>query len=224
MCQTYIRCTGWIARDSLPRKNGRIRTLDNKKRTDAQRVDYNDGLLSHHFMLHKWRVWKAELFRVSKHFSRAWCRSTLYLGYETLKVLRKRILKCWFGLTTSRLGACFYAFFTQSLLFVLSTVRIYDFMPQSVWETTFPRLNHAGLGRYLTMRHPYCAVCYLRYIKCTPPKRRFWKEKQRRNADFEGSTFQWFVAQMEYSRPWKVRPSKSAFLFVHPSKIFVWEG
>ncbi len=77
VCQSDFRCTEWIARNSLPRKNGRIRTLDNKKRTDAQKVDYNDGLLSHHWPTNLWNTndefGRSNCLEFSKHFSRA-CR------------------------------------------------------------------------------------------------------------------------------------------------------
>ncbi len=43
---------------------------------------------------------------------------------------------------------------------------------------------------------------------------------KRWNPDFR-STFQWFVAQIEYSRPWKVLPSKSGvLLFLLPKSSF----
>jgi hypothetical protein len=32
----------------------------------------------------------------------------------------------------------------------------------TMWETTFARLTHAGLGKDLTTRHAYYVVCYLR--------------------------------------------------------------
>ncbi len=56
------------------------------------------------------------------------------------------------------------------------------------------------------------------------PKRRFGKEKQKWHPDFR-LTFQLFVAQIEYSRPWKVLPSKSGchLLFLLPKSSF-WEG
>jgi hypothetical protein len=58
------------------------------------------------------------------------------------------------------------------------------------------------------------------------PKRRFWKaEHTVPNAFSPGSTFQRFVAQIEYSHPLKVLPGEShSERFVRPSKIFVWEG
>jgi len=45
---------------------------------------------------------------------------------------------------------------------------------------------------------------------------------KRWNPDFR-LTFQWLVTQIEDSRPWKVLRT-SGFPFVHPSKIFVWDG
>jgi hypothetical protein len=56
------------------------------------------------------------------------------------------------------------------------------------------------------------------------PNEDFGRMNKRGNPDFR-LTFQWFVAQIEYSRPWKVLPSKiRSSSFVHPSKIFVWDG
>jgi hypothetical protein len=50
------------------------------------------------------------------------------------------------------------------------------------------------------------------------PNEEFGRRNKRGNADFEGSTFQWIIAQIEYSHPLKVLPSKSAFplLFLLP--------
>ena len=45
-----------------------------------------------------------------------------------------------------------------------------------------------------------------------PPNEDFGRRNKRWNADFEGSTFPRFVAQIEYSRPWKVL-EKLHFIF-----------
>jgi len=38
------------------------------------------------------------------------------------------------------------------------------------------------------------------------------------------STFQRFVAQIEYSHPWKSASKTHSERFVRPSKIFGWDG
>ena len=55
---------------------------------------------------------------------------------------------------------------------------------------------------------------------CMLPKRRFWKEEQKMTPDFR-LTFQLFVAQIEYSRLWKVlRKSGCHLLFIVPKSSF----
>jgi len=55
------------------------------------------------------------------------------------------------------------------------------------------------------------------------PNEDFGRMNKRWNADFR-STFQWLIAQIEYSRPWIVLPSKSGFplLFLLPKSSFGW--
>jgi len=64
---------------------------------------------------------------------------------------------------------------------------------------------------YAKVRTSSMPMCSLNSQVYAPPNEDFRRRNKRWNANFEGSTFQWFVAQIEYSRPWNVLPSKSAF-------------
>jgi hypothetical protein len=64
---------------------------------------------------------------------------------------------------------------------------------------------------YAKVRTSSMPMCSLNSQVYAPPNEDFRRRNKRWNANFEGSTFQWFVAQIEYSHPWNVLPSKSTF-------------
>jgi hypothetical protein len=114
-------------------------------------------------------------------------------------------------------------FLPKYLLLLLSSILIYDF--------------HATFDRRLTLRQfcspqcklsSYCALdghCSHRHDIIilwfyAPPNEDFGRMNKRWNQDFR-STFQRLVAQIEYSRPWKVlRKSWFHLLFLLPKSSF----
>jgi hypothetical protein len=86
-----------------------------------------------------------------------------------------------------------------------SKIRISSFVPPSkifVWE---------GWDKSCTFRS------FMSPWNLCSPNEDCGRIDKRGNPDFR-YTFQWFVAQIEYSRPWRVLPSKSGFplLFLFP--------
>ena len=56
----------------------------------------------------------------------------------------------------------FSAFSRQSLVFTPLKSASKTHSKLAMWETTFPRLTHAGLGMDLTTRDAHSSACYLR--------------------------------------------------------------
>jgi len=82
------------------------------------------------------------------------------------------------------------------------------------------RFDLPNTKRGSNWRTPPSDFCGLPIISL--PNKDLGRMNKRWNPDFEGSTFQWRVDHIEYSRPWKVLPSKSGFhlLFLLPKSSF----
>ena len=63
----------------------------------------------------------------------------------------------------------------DNLHFMPPKRRFWKTKQQAMWETTFPRNSHAGLGRDFTEIHPYSKVCSVRKMAC-PIRRGYFSE------------------------------------------------
>ena len=80
------------------------------------------------------------------------------------------------------------------------------------------RMTNCPSNSQVDERTPWRSVCPTHNFML--PKRRFWKDGQKMNPYFR-LTFQCFLAQIEYSHPWKVlRKSGCHFLFLLPKSSF----
>jgi len=96
-----------------------------------------------------------------------------------------------------------------------------------MWETTFARLTHAGLGKDLTKRHACSAVCYLRQWAC-PIRRGYVYAPQTKMLEGRKNVSEWWNPDSGFRRkhfsvvrrPNRVlTPMKSAS-FENPDFIF----
>ncbi len=140
--------------------------------------------------------------RPNKHF-RVRFRSTFqgreYFTWATKrgKVLRKRTLKCLFGLPTN----C-RPHLSNTIEYGVST---------HIWAHFYT--NSTNLEWYMRMCEKLAWILPL-------PNEDFGRSDKRWNADFR-STFQWLVAQIENSSPWKVlRKSTFHLLSNKPKSSF----
>jgi hypothetical protein len=157
-------------------------------------------------------------------------RSKMVSKYEQ-SIITKAII--WeFPCIQMTLMVRFMAFLPKSLLVVLidcSYLRFsYPFRPRAETATfCSPQCHkdtHRSPPKFSEKKENGPIILLLLFVNspmvCSPNEDlgRIYK---RWNPDFR-YTFQWFVAQIEYSRPWKVLPSKSGFprLFPIPKSSF----